>query len=285
MIRKLILGTASVLALGIGGAALDLGAAADDVPNASRTTPSLLQNSHHWIDAGNLSKDDIRWVQAELHYKGLYGGSLDGVMGPETKRALAAFQKSNGIERTATLDQETADALVGTPGLGQGSSRHFAVSIGVRVGDGPIARKAEPIEHAGQHRGRAPDQFGDAHQLVGARLGQDCDIDRLVHCYLFLDRNAHRNRKFVDSPLEGDGFELPVPVRCATVSLQGRLRQHSRYPRRFCTSTPSRTRAAISASEKPRERNTASPCSLKRGGALRVPPGVRESLIGVPRPR
>jgi len=61
-------------------------------------------------------------VQAELHYKGLYGGSLDGVMGPETKRALAAFQKSNGIERTATLDQETADALVGTPGLGQGSS-------------------------------------------------------------------------------------------------------------------------------------------------------------------
>jgi len=123
MIRKLILGTASVLALGIGGAALDLGAAADDVPNASRTTPSLLQNSHHWIDAGNLSKDDIRWVQAELHYKGLYGGSLDGVMGPETKRALAAFQKSNGIERTATLDQETADALVGTPGLGQGSCR------------------------------------------------------------------------------------------------------------------------------------------------------------------
>jgi len=122
MIRKLILGTASVLALGIGGAALDFGAAADDVPNASRTTPSLLQNSHHWIDAGNLSKDDIRWAQVELHYKGLYGGSLDGVMGPETKRALAAFQKSNGIERTATLDQETADALVGTPGLGQGSS-------------------------------------------------------------------------------------------------------------------------------------------------------------------
>jgi hypothetical protein len=28
------------------------------------------------------------------------------------------------------------------------------------------------------------------------------------------------------------------PVRWATVSLQGRLRQHSGYPRRFCTSTP-----------------------------------------------
>ena len=34
MIRKLILGTASVLVLGIGGAALDFSADADDVPNA-----------------------------------------------------------------------------------------------------------------------------------------------------------------------------------------------------------------------------------------------------------
>ena len=122
MIRKLILGTASVLALGIGGAALDFGADADDVPNASATMPLLLQNSHHWINAGNLSKDDIRWAQVELHYMGLYNSSLDGVMGPGTKRALVAFQKNEGLERTATLDQQTADALVGTPELGQGSS-------------------------------------------------------------------------------------------------------------------------------------------------------------------
>jgi peptidoglycan hydrolase-like protein with peptidoglycan-binding domain len=122
MIRRLILGTASILVLGIGGAALDFAADADDVPNASGSMPSLLQNSNHWIDAENLSKDDIRWAQVELHYMGLYNASLDGVMGPETKRALASFQKSNGLERTATLDQQTADALVGNPGIGQGSS-------------------------------------------------------------------------------------------------------------------------------------------------------------------
>jgi peptidoglycan hydrolase-like protein with peptidoglycan-binding domain len=122
MIRKLTLGTASVLALGIGGAALDFGADADNVPNASGNMPSLLQNSHHWINAANLSKDDIRWAQVELHFVGLYNGSLDGVMGPETKRGLAVFQTSNGLERTATLDQQTADALVGTPAMGQGSS-------------------------------------------------------------------------------------------------------------------------------------------------------------------
>jgi peptidoglycan hydrolase-like protein with peptidoglycan-binding domain len=120
MIRKLILGTASVLVLGIGGAALDFSADADNVPNAVET--SAPGTSHHWVNAANLSKDDIRWAQVELHDLGLYNGSLDGVVGPETERALLGFQKSNGLERTATLDQPTADALIGNTGIGQGSS-------------------------------------------------------------------------------------------------------------------------------------------------------------------
>jgi hypothetical protein len=32
------------------------------------------------------------------------------------------FQKSNDFERMATLDQPTADALIGNTGIGQGSS-------------------------------------------------------------------------------------------------------------------------------------------------------------------
>ena len=119
MIRKLILGTASVLALGIGGAALDFAADADDVPNVAPAPGT----SHHWVNTANLSKDDIRWAQVELHTMGLYNGSLDGVVGPETKQALLGFQESNGLERTATLDQQTADALIGNPGVeGEGSS-------------------------------------------------------------------------------------------------------------------------------------------------------------------
>ena len=81
MIRKLILGTASVLALGIGGAALDFSADADDVPNAAPGP------SHHWLNAANLSKDDIRWAQVELHMIGFYNGSLDGFdLGSESDR-------------------------------------------------------------------------------------------------------------------------------------------------------------------------------------------------------
>jgi peptidoglycan hydrolase-like protein with peptidoglycan-binding domain len=123
MMRKLILGTASVLALGIGGAALDFAADADGVPNPVGNMPSASGSSHHWLSAANLSKDDIRWAQVELRTMGLYNGSLDGVVGPETKQALLGFQESNGLERTATLDQQTADALIGNIGVGsEGSS-------------------------------------------------------------------------------------------------------------------------------------------------------------------
>jgi peptidoglycan hydrolase-like protein with peptidoglycan-binding domain len=123
MMRKLILGAASVLVLGIGAAALDFAADADDVANPSGNMPSASGTSHHWLNAANLSKDDIRWAQVELHTMGLYNGSLDGVVGPRTKQALLGFQESNGLERTATLDQQTADALIGNTGVGgEGSS-------------------------------------------------------------------------------------------------------------------------------------------------------------------
>jgi peptidoglycan hydrolase-like protein with peptidoglycan-binding domain len=123
MMRKLILGAASVLVLGIGAAALDFAADADDVANPSGNMPSASGTSHHWLNAANLSKDDIRWAQVELHTIGLYNGSLDGVIGPQTKQALLGFQESNGLERTATLDQQTADALIGNTGVGgEGSS-------------------------------------------------------------------------------------------------------------------------------------------------------------------
>ena len=122
MIRKLILGTASVLALGIGGAALDFSADADSVSNAAGNIPSTSGTSQHWLNAANLSKDDVRWAQMKLHVIGLYNGSLDGVIGPETKQALLGFQESSDLERTARLDQQTADALIGNTSVGVGSS-------------------------------------------------------------------------------------------------------------------------------------------------------------------
>lgn len=120
--RKLILGTASVLALGIGGAALDY--AADTAkPVDAGAVPASFETSHTSRTAANkLWKDDIRWAQLELRNMGLYDGSLDRIVGPETTRALDQFQRNNGLNRTAVLDPQTLDALTGNPGIGRGSS-------------------------------------------------------------------------------------------------------------------------------------------------------------------
>jgi peptidoglycan hydrolase-like protein with peptidoglycan-binding domain len=119
--RKLMLATASVLALGIGGAAVDH-AANNTVPNAGWNMPPAPGTSEHLQTAASLSKDDVRQAQLELRNMGLYNGSLDGVVGPETKRGLEQFQKDNGLYRTATLDGQTMVALFGNIGISQGSS-------------------------------------------------------------------------------------------------------------------------------------------------------------------
>ena len=128
LIRKFVLGTTSVLALGIGGAALDYAAdpgnAVADAGNAiiAESTSAVSQTPESWRDGDFIRKDDIRWAQLELRYRGLYKGSLDGVLGPKTRQALAQFQKNNGLDQTASLDAQTWEMLTGNPDIGQGSS-------------------------------------------------------------------------------------------------------------------------------------------------------------------
>ena len=138
--RKLILASASVLVLGIGGAGMSF--AADMGNNAPRTTgntPAVSGTTQYGTNAGanmpgmsgmpehqqtmvNPSKDEIRQVQQELKDQGLYRGAVDGIMGPETKQALRHFQQKNGLPTTAELDQQTLAKLQGNPNAGMGSS-------------------------------------------------------------------------------------------------------------------------------------------------------------------
>src|SRR3984893_10023048 len=121
--RKLILAT--VLALGIGGAAVDHAAnAGNAVPNEGWNMPRSPGTSQHLQTAANLSKDDVRQAQLELRNMGLYKGSLDGVVGPESKRGLEQFQKNNGLNRTARLDGENLVALFGNICISQDSRAH-----------------------------------------------------------------------------------------------------------------------------------------------------------------
>ena len=124
LIRKVIIGTTSVIALGIAGniagSILDYAADASTATAARMRAPVETSNSALTGDA--LRRDDIRWAQLELRNRGLYRGSLDGILGPETRRAVGQFQTINGLARTASLDAQTWKVLTGDSATGEGSS-------------------------------------------------------------------------------------------------------------------------------------------------------------------
>jgi hypothetical protein len=62
------------------------------------------------------SQSQIQQAQEQLKSAGLYRGSVDGVMGPETQTALMKFQREQGLPETAQLDQQTTDRLSGSSG-------------------------------------------------------------------------------------------------------------------------------------------------------------------------
>ncbi|HTV46047.1 MAG TPA: peptidoglycan-binding domain-containing protein [Stellaceae bacterium] len=117
----MLVGTGSVLALGIAGTALDYAASPNYTANATSMPSALPMSGPSRPDSG-FWRDDVRWAQVELHDRGFYKGSLDGVLGPATKQAIQQFQTDNGLARTASLDAQTWQALTGNTGIGQGSS-------------------------------------------------------------------------------------------------------------------------------------------------------------------
>lgn len=50
-------------------------------------------------------------VQASLQQQGYYRGEVDGLLGPLTREALAAYQSDNGLYTTSAIDQPTLDSL------------------------------------------------------------------------------------------------------------------------------------------------------------------------------
>lgn len=58
-----------------------------------------------------VSRDTVREIQTSLQAKGFYKGPLDGIIGPQTRAALANYRQSEGLPPTAVLDQKTLHEL------------------------------------------------------------------------------------------------------------------------------------------------------------------------------
>ncbi len=50
-------------------------------------------------------------VQATLQQQGYYQGEVDGLLGPQTRAALADYQQAQGLEITAAMDEPTLESL------------------------------------------------------------------------------------------------------------------------------------------------------------------------------
>ncbi len=50
-------------------------------------------------------------VQTQLAREGYYRGDIDGVLGPETRRAIVSFQSDHGLRVTGNLTRETLSTL------------------------------------------------------------------------------------------------------------------------------------------------------------------------------
>lgn len=69
-------------------------------------------------DVDDSLNSSVAGVQEQLARRGYYHGEIDGVIGPQTRRALARYQSSHGLRASGQLTTPTLEAL----GLGRVAS-------------------------------------------------------------------------------------------------------------------------------------------------------------------
>jgi Putative peptidoglycan binding domain len=60
---------------------------------------------------GNEGYGNNAAVQRELSRRGYYNGSIDGAIGPKSSRAIARYQRDNGLRQSGTISQSLLRSL------------------------------------------------------------------------------------------------------------------------------------------------------------------------------
>jgi peptidoglycan endopeptidase LytF len=77
------------------------------------------QESHSQESHSQESHPQIRSAQRELKNDGFYNGTVDGVNGPMTQRAIRQYQRSNNLQANGRLDRQTCNKLGMTGNMGE----------------------------------------------------------------------------------------------------------------------------------------------------------------------
>jgi len=84
----------------------------DQAAQQTGQTPSpAAQQAAATTSVNPMAPSTLREVQTALRQSGLYQGQIDGKWGPQTKRAVTAFQQRKNLPVTGTLDQQTLTAM------------------------------------------------------------------------------------------------------------------------------------------------------------------------------
>jgi Putative peptidoglycan binding domain len=76
-------------------------------PGASYYFDGPIYASNPEVDPGQV----VANVQSALQQAGYYQGDVDGVLGPQTRAALAEYQSAQGLEPTGAVDEPTLSSL------------------------------------------------------------------------------------------------------------------------------------------------------------------------------
>lgn len=82
----------------------------DTIEQSKLTAPERFE----WVSVlcdTNAGPNTIKELQTALAQRGLYNGSIDGIMGPRTRKALVEFQRGVGIPHAGYLTTDTMAAL------------------------------------------------------------------------------------------------------------------------------------------------------------------------------
>lgn len=81
-------------------------------PNAKIAKIELADGSKYEMQLGYLNPiDEITGIQGRLYGLGFYKGAINGQLNEETKEALEIFQRSNNLEVTGEVTEETKGML------------------------------------------------------------------------------------------------------------------------------------------------------------------------------
>ena len=122
MIRKVV-GVAALSLLTVGCGMYRSGQQSNGAASAGMSGSSTPPPSVSSAAPLPVTRDTVKHIQSTLQQDGLYSGPIDGIIGPQTRAALASYQQRQGQSPSAALDQHSLQALLaGQPSQASGSS-------------------------------------------------------------------------------------------------------------------------------------------------------------------